>query len=206
MKGRNIFTFFQPQIIPMMMPGLFTLFSCQVVSNSITPDFSTTGSSVIHYLLELAQIHVHWVRYTLYFILRRPLLLLTSIFPNSSVFSNESTLSNRWPKIRASASASVLPINIQVWFPLGLTGLISLHFKGLSRVFSSMTIQNHQFLSTQPSLWTNSHIHPHMITVETIALTIQIFAGKMMSLLFNMLSRFLTAFFPMNKSLLISWL
>ena len=206
MKGRNIFTFFQPQIIPMMMPGLFTLFSCQVVSNSIAPDCSTTGSSVIHYLLELAQIHVHWVRYTLYFILRCPLLLLTSIFPNSSVFSNESTLSNRWPKIRASASASVLPINIQVWFPLGLTGLISLHFKGLSRVFSSTTIQNHQFLSTQPSLWTNSHIHPYMITVETIALTIQIFAGKMMSLLFNLLSRFLTAFFPMNKSLLISWL
>ena len=136
MKGRNIFTFIQPQIIPMMMPGLFTLFSCQVVSNPMTPDCSTTGSSVAHCLLELAQIHVHWVRYTLYFILRCPLLLLTSVFPNSSVFSNESTLSNRWPKIRASASASVLPINIQVWFPLGLTGLISLHFKGLSRISS----------------------------------------------------------------------
>ena len=60
--------------------------------------------------------------------------------------------------IGASASASVLPMNIQDWFPLGLTGLISLQFKGLSRLFSSITIQKHQFFSTQPSLWSKSHI------------------------------------------------
>ena len=57
------------------------------------------------------------------------------------------------------ASASVLPMHIQDWFPLGLTGLISLQSKGLSRVFSSSTtVQNNQFFSTQPSLWSNSHI------------------------------------------------
>ena len=58
----------------------------------------------------------------------------------------------------ASASASVLPMNIQALFPLGLTGLISLLSKGLSRVFSSSTTRKHQFFSTQPSLWSNSHI------------------------------------------------
>ena len=57
------------------------------------------------------------------------------------------------------ASASILPVNIQDWFPLGLTSLISLQFKGLSRVFSSTIVQKHQFFGAQPSLWSNSHIH-----------------------------------------------
>ena len=61
--------------------------------------------------------------------------------------------------IGASASASVLPMNIQGWFPLGRTGWISLQSKGLSRVFSNTTAQKHQFFSTPPSLWSNSHIH-----------------------------------------------
>ena len=56
------------------------------------------------------------------------------------------------------ASASVLPVSVQGWFPLGLTSLISLQCKGLSRVFPSTTIQKHQFFGTQPSLWSNSHI------------------------------------------------
>ena len=61
------------------------------------------------------------------------------------------------------ASASVLPMNIQDWFPLGLTVLISLVSKGLSRVFSSITVWRHQFFSAQPSLWSNSHIHPWLL-------------------------------------------
>ena len=59
----------------------------------------------------------------------------------------------------ASASASILPMNIQDWFPLGWTGWISLQSKGLSRVFSNTTVQKHQFFSAQSSLWSNSHIH-----------------------------------------------
>ena len=59
----------------------------------------------------------------------------------------------------ASVSASVLPMNIQGWFPLGLTGLTSLLSKGLSRVSSSTTVRKHQFFHAQPSLWSNSHIH-----------------------------------------------
>ena len=61
------------------------------------------------------------------------------------------------------ASASVLPMNIQDWFPLGLTGLISLLSKGLSRGFSNTTVQKHQFFSAQPSLWSNSHIHTWLL-------------------------------------------
>ena len=61
------------------------------------------------------------------------------------------------------ASASVLPMNIQGWFPLGLTGLISLQFKRLSSIFSSRTVQKHQFFDAQPSLWSNSHIHTWLL-------------------------------------------
>ena len=65
--------------------------------------------------------------------------------------------------IGVSASASVLPMNIQAWFPSGLTGLISLQSKGLSRVFSNTTVQKHQFFGTQLSLWSNSHIHTWLL-------------------------------------------
>ena len=92
-------------------------------------------------------------------ILCRPLLLLPSIFPSIGVFSNESVLSIRCQSIGVSASVSVLPMNIQHWLPLGWTGWISLQSKGLSRVFSNTTVQNHQFFSAQPSSQSNSHIH-----------------------------------------------
>ena len=77
-----------------------------------------------------------------------PLTLLPSIFPSIRVFSKESALLIRWQSIGVFAWASVLPMNIQDWFPLGLTGLNSLQSKGLSRVFSNTTVQKHQFFST----------------------------------------------------------
>ena len=92
-----------------------------------------------------------------------PLLLLLSIFPSIRVFSNESVLRIRWPKYGASASALVLPMNIQDWFLLGLTGLIFLLSKGLSKVFSNITVQKYQFFSAQLSLWSNSHIHTQVL-------------------------------------------
>ena len=105
----------------------------------------------------------------------------------------------------ASASASVLPMNIQHLFPLGLTGLISSQSKGLSEVFSNTTVWKHHFFSTQPSLWSNSHIHTWLLEKPWLWLYGP-FVGKMMSLLFNMLSRFIIAFLPWSKCLLISWL
>ena len=96
-------------------------------------------------------------------ILCHPLLFLSSIFPSIGVFSNKSALHIRWQNTGVSASASVLPMNIQIWFPLELTGLISLQSKGLSRFFSSITIQKHLFFSTQPSLWSNYHTHTWLL-------------------------------------------
>ena len=82
-------------------------------------------------------------------------------FPASGSFPVSQFFASGGQSIGASASASesVLPMNIQDWFPLGLTGLISFQSKGLSRVFSNTTVQKHQFLSAQLSLWSNSHIH-----------------------------------------------
>ena len=80
-------------------------------------------------------------------------------FPGSRSFPMNGLFASGGQSIRASASASVLPMNIQGWFPLGLIGLISLLSKGLSRVFSSTTIWKYQFFGIQPSLWSNSHIH-----------------------------------------------
>ena len=92
-------------------------------------------------------------------ILCRPLPLLPSIFPSIRVFSNKSPLHIRWPK-DWSFSFNISPTNEhQGWFPLGWTGWISLQSKGLSRVFSSTTVQKHQFFGAQPSSQSNSHIH-----------------------------------------------
>ena len=84
------------------------------------------------------------------------LLLLPSIFPSIRVFSSELTFASGCQRI--GASASILPMNIQGWFPLGLTDLISLQPKKLSRVSSTTIIQMNQFFSTQSSLWFNAHI------------------------------------------------
>ena len=78
-------------------------------------------------------------------------------FPMSQFFASDGQ------SIGVSASASVLPMNIQDWFPLGLTGLISLLSKGLSRVFTNTIAQKHQFFSSQPSLWFSSHIYTWLL-------------------------------------------
>ena len=80
-------------------------------------------------------------------------------FPASGSFLMSQLFTSDGRRIGASASASVLPKNIEGWFPLGLTGLISLQSKGLLRVFSNTTVQKHQFFGLQPSFWSNSHIH-----------------------------------------------
>ena len=82
-------------------------------------------------------------------------------FPASGSFPISQFFESRGQSIGASTSASVLPMNIQDWFPLGFTGWISLESKGLSRVFSSTTVWKHQFFSAQLSLWSNSHPYIH---------------------------------------------
>ena len=84
-------------------------------------------------------------------------------FPALGSFPVSQFFASGGQNIEASVSVSVFPMNIQGWFPLGLTGLISLLFKELSRVFSSTTVRKHQFFGAQPSLWSNSHIHTWLL-------------------------------------------
>ena len=116
------------------------------------------------------------------------LLLRPLIFPSIWVFSNNSGLCIRGQIIGASTLASVPPMNIHDWFHLGLTGLISLQSKGLSRIFSNTTVQKHWFFDTQRSLWFNSYIHAWWLK-KALALTMWTFVGKVMSQLLNTLSR-----------------
>ena len=126
-------------------------------------DCSTPGFPVHHQLLELAQTHVHWVSDAI-----QPSHPLLSPSPPAFNLSQHQGLSNvsvlciRWPGIEVSASASVLTMNIQDWYPLRLTGLISLQSKELSRVFSNTIVQKHQLFRTQLSLWSNlTSIHDY---------------------------------------------
>ena len=84
-------------------------------------------------------------------------------FPESGSSPMSQFFASGDQSIRTSASASVLPMNVQGWFPLGLTGLISLQSKGLSRVLSNTTVQTHQIFDTQLSLWSNSYIHTWLL-------------------------------------------
>ena len=96
-------------------------------------------------------------------ILCGPISFCPPSFPASGSFPVSKLFASRDQSTRPSASASVLPINIQGWFSLGLTGLISLLSKGLSRVFSSTTVWKHLFFGAQPSLWSNFHIHTWLL-------------------------------------------
>ena len=132
---------------------------CSVMSDSVTPWTAAHQASLsftISWSL-LKLMSVGSMMPSKHLILCCP-LLLPSIFPSIRFFSNELAVLIRWPKCWTSALVSVLLMNIQGSFPLGLTVLISLLSKGLSRVFSSTTVQKHQFFSAQPSLLSNSHI------------------------------------------------
>ena len=144
---------------------------------------STPGFPILHYPLDFAQImSIESVMPSNQFILCHLLLLLPSIFP----------------------SFRVLPVNIQDLFPLGLTDLISLQSKRLSKVLSNTTVQS--ISSSVLSLLYGPTLTSVMTTGKTVTFTIQTFVGKVMSLLFNTLSRFAIVFLPGSMHLLISWL
>ena len=161
---------------------LLLLLLCSLTQSRLTLcdpiDCSMPSFPVLHCLLGFAQTLVHWVDNAIQLSHPLcPLLLLLSIFSASGSF----------------------PMCIQGWFLLGLTGLTSLLSKGLSRVFSSTTIQKHQFFSS--AFFMVQLSYTYMTTGKTIAVTRWTFVGKVMSLLFNMLSRFVTAFLPRSKRL-----
>ena len=134
-----------------------------------------------------------------------PLLLLSSIFPGSRVFSNESVLCIRWPKYW-SFSFSMSPSN-------EYSGLISFRMDWLDHLAVQGTLksllQHHSSKASilrRSAFFTVQHSHPYMTTGKTMALTRRTFVGKVMSLLLNMLSRLVITFLPWSKRLLISWL
>ena len=123
-----------------------------------TMDCSTPGLPVLHHLPESTQTHAYWVSDAIQpSHLQSPLSSCPQYFPASGSFLMNHLFTSDGQNIRALASGSILPVSIQDWFPLGLTGFISLLSKGLSRVFSSTTVWNHQFFGAHPSLWSNSH-------------------------------------------------
>ena len=169
-------------------------------------DCSTPDSPVLHHLLELAQTHVHQVSDAFQpLVLCQPLLLLPSIFPSIRVFSNESALCIRWSK-HWIFSFSIRPSNED-------SGLISFRMDCLDLLAVQGTLKSlFQHHSSKASvLWCPASVidqlsHPYMTTEKTIALTRRTLVGKVMSLLFNMLSMLVVTFHPGSKRLLSSWL
>ena len=178
-------------------------FSRSVMSDSSWPtDCSTLGIPVHHQLPDFTQTHVHWVSDAIQ--TPHP-LSSSSIFPSIRVFSDESVLQIRWPKYW-SFSFNISPYNE---YP----GLISFRMDWLDLFTVQGTLksllQHHSLKASvlQCSAFFLVQLsHPYMTTGKTIALTRQTFVGKVMSLLFNMLSRLVITFLPRSKCLLISWL
>ena len=195
LKSSNISFYVQFSLVTQLCPTLCTPWTvaCQA-SLSITNSWS---------LLKLMSIES--VMPSNHLILCHPLLLLPSIFPSIRVFSNESVLCIRWPKYW-SFSFSISPSN-------EYSGLISFRMNWLDLLAVQGTLKSllPHHSSKASILWHSALFmvqlsHPYMTTGKTIALTRRIFAGKVMSLLFNMLSRLVIAFLPRSKCHLISWL
>ena len=167
---------------------------------------STPGFPVFHYFLEFAQTHVHWASYDIQ--PSHPLSppSLSSVFPSIRVFSNESVLRIRWPKYWS--------FNFSISPSTEYSGLISFRIYWLDLLAIQGTLKSllqHHNLKASNSLVlsllyirSNSHIHTWLLEKPSLWL-IWAFVGKVMSLLFNMLSRFVITFLPRRKCLLISW-
>ena len=172
------------------------------MSDSLWPHELQHASLPVHLQLpEFTQTHVHWVVMpSNHLILCCPLLLLPSIFPNIRVFSNEAVLLIRWPKYW-SFSFSISPFNGYSWlisFRMDWLDLLAVQgtLKSLLQHHSSKAsiLECSAFFIVQLS-------HPYMTTGKTIALARRTFVGKVMSLLFNMLSRLVIFFLPRSKCL-----
>ena len=145
---------------------LFLLLSCSVVSNSLWPHGLQHArppcpSSTPRACSNLSPFS-QWCHPTISSSVI-PFSSCIQSFPASGSFTMSQFFTSGGQSIGVSTLASVFPMNIQDWFSLGLTGLISLQSKGLSKVFSNTTVQKHQFFSAQPSLWFNSHIHAWLL-------------------------------------------
>ena len=182
----------------------YYIYSCSVAKSCPTlcdpMDCSTPGFPVLHSLSEFAYVHVHWIRWchptiSSYVV---PFSSCLQSFSASESFPASRLFASGAQSIGPSTSASVL--SIQSWFPVGLIGLTSLLYKGLSRVFSNTTIRRHQFFAL------SLHYGPTLTSLHDYWKNHSFdytFVSKVMCLPFNMLSRFVIAFLPRSKHLLI---
>ena len=182
------------------------LFSHSVLSDSATPWTAACQAflslTISQSLLKLMSIEL--VMPSNHLIPCHPLSACLQSFPASGSFPMTCLLASGGQYIGASASESICPMNIHKWsFRIDWLDLLAV--QGISRVFFNTTVWKHQFFSAQLSLRSNSHSHTWLLE-ENIALTIWTFVSKVMSLLLNMLSRFIIIFLPRSKYLLISWL
>ena len=168
---------------------------------------STPGLPVHHQPPQFTQTHVHWVADAIQ--PSHPQLSASlqafNLFTASGSFPVNQFFASGGQSIAVSASASVLPVNIQDWFPLGWTGWVSLQSQGTLKSL----LQHHSWKAS--ILWGSAFFivqlsHPYLTTGKTIALNRWAFVVKVMSLLFNMLSRLVITFLPRSKHFLISWL
>ena len=190
-------------IIPFLLGYFFVVQSLSSIWLSHPMDCSTPGFPVLHHLSLVKLLSIELVMPSKYLVLFFPRLLLPSVFPSIRVFSNESVLCIRWPEY---CSFSTSPSS-------EYSGLISFKIDWFDLLAIRGTLKNLlQNNSSKASvLWHSAFfivqlLHPYTTTGKTIALTIWIFVTEVMSLLFNTLSRFVIAFLPRNKHLLISWL
>ena len=187
-----------------MLPLLLLFFSCSVMSDSLRSPWTSACQAFLSFTISWSLVKLMSIESVMPFnhlILCCPLLHLPSIFPSNMVFSNDLALQTRWPKYWSFS-----------FTPSGeYSGLISFRIDWLDLFVVQGTLKGLQNHSSEVSVLQCSAFfmvqlsHPYMITGKTI-LTIQIFVGKVMSLLFNMLSRFVIALLPRSKCLLISWL
>ena len=179
--------------------------SVTVMSNSLWPHRLAASLSLAISWNLLKLMSIESVMPSNHLILCHHLLLLPSVFVSIRVFPLSWLFTSGGHSIGASSLAWDLPMNIQGWFPLGFTSLISLLSKGISRVLS-------QYHTLKASiLWRSAFFmvqlsHLYMTTGKTMSLTIRTFFDKVMSLLFNMLSRLVIVFLLRSKCLLILWL
>ena len=172
--------------------------SCLTFCNHM--DNSMPGFPVFHCLPEFAQMSVEFMMPSNHLILITLFSSCPQFFPASGSFPMSWLFESGSQSTGASALASVLPMNIQDWFPLGWTGWISLQSKGTLKHL----LQHHSpkaLILWCSAFFTVQLSHPHMTTGKTIALTRHSSVGKVMSLLFNMLSRLVIAFLPRSKCL-----
>ena len=200
MYGRN-----QHNIVKQLSPNCCCCLVANSCPNLCNPiEHNTPGFPVLYYLRACAQTQVHWVSDAIQHLMSSPSPPWPQSFPASESFPISLLFPSGGQSVGAStsASASVLPMNVQGWLPLGLTGLISCcprDSKSLPQHQNSKAsiLQHSAFLMVQLS-------HPYMTTGKTVALTRWTFADKVMSLLFNRLSRFVIAFLSRGKLPLLS--